>query len=226
MDRRLRLAVDASVAWYDDVHALHGIPVHVGHGVWATLGQTIPWHSAAKTVEPGVSAERVVDAVSALPHCAVADSFGDLALDARGFTLLLEATWVHLERAPEEGLPEGWSVIADADTLAEWSTAHDYVGVLPPAALLHPRLQVLACHRGGALVGGAVIHDGPGALGFSNSWGAGAVASSEEVLAAVGALHPGRAVTDFAQGAELEAMLAAGFTPLGPQRVWVRGVPR
>lgn len=222
MDRRLRLAVDASVAWYDDVHALHGIPVQIDHGLWSTRGPTIPWHSVAKTVEPGVSPERVVDAVSGLSHCAVADSFGDLALDGHGFTLLLEATWVHLAAAPGEALPDGWSVITDADTLAEWSSAHDYVGVLPAAALGHPRLQVLACHRGGALVGGAVLHDGPGALGLSNSWGGGEVASSEEVLAAVGALHPGRAVTDFAQGAELEAMLAAGFAALGPQRVWIR----
>jgi hypothetical protein len=42
------------------------------------------------------------------------------------------------------------------------------------------------------------------------------------VLAAVSALHPGRAVTGYATGDELEAMLARGFTALGPQRVWRR----
>jgi hypothetical protein len=224
MDRRLRRAVDASVAWYDDVFAPHGIPVHVDRGLWATLGSSLPWHSAAKTVEQGVSPEQVADAVSAFPHCAVADSFGDLALEAHGFTLLIQATWVHLGRAPaaDGGLPDGWSVVTDVDTLAEWSEAHDYGGVLPPATIGHPRIQVLACHQGEALVGGAVVHDGPGALGFSNAWGTGEVASSDAVLTVVGALHPGRAVTDFAQGAELAAMRTAGFTPLGPRRVWIR----
>ena len=42
------------------------------------------------------------------------------------------------------------------------------------------------------------------------------------VLAAVRCLHPGLAVTGYATGEELEAMLARGFTALGPQRVWVR----
>jgi hypothetical protein len=29
-------------------------------------------------------------------------------------------------------------------------------------------------------------------------------------------------MTDYEQGAELDALLAAGFTALGPQRVWIR----
>jgi hypothetical protein len=37
----------------------------------------------------------------------------------------------------------------------------------------------------------------------------------------VGALHPGAGVTDYAAGGELASMLAAGYTPLGPQRVWL-----
>jgi hypothetical protein len=42
-----------------------------------------------------------------------------------------------------------------------------------------------------------------------------------EVLTVVGALHPGSAVTDYAAGDELAALLDAGYTPLGPQRVWL-----
>jgi hypothetical protein len=38
----------------------------------------------------------------------------------------------------------------------------------------------------------------------------------------VSVLHPGRAFTDYASGAELEALLTAGFAALGPQRVWIR----
>lgn len=224
MDPRLRAAVDASRHWYDDVFALHGVPVQVEDGLWAAVGPTIPWHSSAKTLEPGVGTERVVDAVSTYEHCTVADSFGDLALDVHGFELLFEATWLHRAPAPaaSDRLPEGWSVVADPDLLAEWSVAHDYAGVLPPAVLGHPRFRILACHRGGALVGGAVTHDATGAVGFSNAWGDGEVATSGDVLAAVTALHPGRALIDYAQGAELRAMVATGFTPLGPQRVWAR----
>jgi hypothetical protein len=223
MDPRLRAAVDASRQWYDDVFALHDIPVRVDDGLWSVLAPPPPWHSAAKTLEPGVETEQVIRAVAALDHCAVADSFGDLDLAQHGFEVLIEATWLH--RPPDDEpspWPDGWSVVASADDLSEWVVAHEYAGVLTPDVLDHPRFRVLECRRDERLVGGAVTHDGDGALGLSNGWGAAELAASTEVLAAVSALYPGRAMVDYAWGDERDAMVAAGFTPLGPQRIWAR----
>jgi hypothetical protein len=223
MDPRLRAAVDASARWYDDVFALNDVPVRVEDGLWCALGPPPPWHSAAKTLEPGVATERVIRAVAAFDHCAVADSFGDLDLARHGFEVLIEATWLH--RPPGQRTatwPDGWSVLASAEALSEWVTAHDYADVLPPAVLDVPRFRVLGFDRGGRLLGGAVTHDGDGAVGLSNTWGAGRVHASAGVLAAVSALHPGRAVVDYATGAERESMVAAGFVPLGPCRIWTR----
>jgi hypothetical protein len=224
MDPRLRGAVDASRRWYDDVFALHGVPVRVEDGVWSALGTAPPWHSSAKTLSPGIETQRVTAAVAVHEHCAVADSFGDLEPERDGFELLIDAQWLYRDPAPERAaaLPAGWSVVTDADDLAEWATAHDYVGVLPARVLDHPRFRVLALRSTGGLVGGAIAHDAAGVVGLSNAWGEAALDVSDAVLAAVAVLHPGRAVVDYADGAELEAMVAAGFTPLGPQRVWVR----
>jgi hypothetical protein len=224
MDPRLRAAVDASARWYDDVFALHRIPVRVEDGLWSALGPPPPWHSAVKTLEPGIEALRVVRATAGFEHCAVADSFGDLELARHGFEVLFEATWLHRgpDGAASVALPDGWSVVGNVAELTEWAAAHDYAGVLPPAVLDDARFRILACRRDGRLVGGAVTHDADGTVGLSNTWGAGLVAESDEVLRAVSSLHPGRAVTDYAQGAERDAMVAAGFTPLGPPRVWSR----
>lgn len=158
---------------------------------------------------------------------AVADSFGDLDLAPHGFTPLVDATWVHHPRRNElrSTLPTGWSVVRDPELLAEWNRAHDYAGVLVSAVLERPEFVVLARHVGGALAGGAVIHGGgrPDVVGLSNAWSATSVeVDYTELLAVAAALHPGSSVTDFAQEADLGAMVAAGFTPLGPQRVWVR----
>jgi hypothetical protein len=223
MDPRLRAAVDASVKWYDDVCALHGIPVRVEDGLWSAGGPPPPWHSAVKTLRPGIAAARVVRAVAPFAHGTVADSFGDLALAAAGFDVLIDATWLRRDPEPQPAdvLPTGWSVVDDAQALAEWAVAHDYVGVLTPVVLEDERFRVLACHRDGRLVGGAVTHDGGAALGLSNTWGTGS-AEWTDVLHAVSALHPGRPVTAYATGAERDAMIAAGFVPLGPQRVWRR----
>jgi hypothetical protein len=212
------------VRWYDDVFDLHRIPVRIDDGLWAALGPPPPWHSAVKTLEPGIDAARVLEAASRFEHCAVADSFGDLDLRRHGFEVLLDATW--LQRAPVGAgpatLPQGWSVVDDEETLTAWGTAHDYDGVLLPTVLHHPRFRILACRRQGVLVGGAVSHDAGDTVGLSNAWGAGRFGESDEVLAAVSALCPGRAVSDFAEGSERDAMVAAGFTPLGPQRIWIR----
>jgi hypothetical protein len=223
MDPRLRAAVDASVRWYDDVFALHRIPVRVEDGLWVALRSPPPWHSAVKTLQPGIETGRAARAVAGFEHCSVADSFADLDLEPHGFTVLFDSTWLHHDPVPDSRgrMLDGWSVIDTVGGLAEWASAHDYAEVLTPAVLDHPRFRVLAHRHDGALVGGAVTHDGGGAVGLSNAWGTGAGAV-DEVLAAVTALHPGRPVTDYAHGAERDAMVAAGFRPLGPQRVWIR----
>lgn len=225
VDPRLLAAIGASLGWYDDVFALHRIPTRLEHGLWSALGDPPPWHSVAKTVEPGVEAAQVLLATDAFERCSVADSFGDLTLDRHGFGLLFEAAWFH--RPAVDGqpgpLPEGWSVVSTPPDLTAWNEAHDYSGVLLPGVLDNPRFRILARHREGALAGGAVTHLGTDVVDLSNVWGGDDDPSVyDEVLAAVQALHPGRAVTGYAAGAELEEMLARGFTAIGPQRVWIR----
>ena len=65
--------------------ALHGLPVRVERGLWWGPGGAPPWHSVAKSLEPGVGSDRVAQVVADLEHCAVADSFGDLDLARLGF---------------------------------------------------------------------------------------------------------------------------------------------
>jgi hypothetical protein len=177
-----------------------------------------------KTTELGVEIDRVL---AVHQHGTVADSFGDLDLAPYGFTVLVDATWVyHLPcDQPPSALPRGWTVVRDAGLLEEWSRAHDYAGVLPPAVLGRQAITVLAQHVRGALAGGAVVHRGdrPDVVGLSNTWSAtSAELDHAEMLAVVGALHPGSSVTDFSEGDDLDAMVAAGYVALGPQRVWVR----
>jgi hypothetical protein len=214
------------VAWYDDVFTLHGIPTSIEGGLWWALEPPPPWHSEVKTTEPGVDVARVL---AVYAGGSVADSFGDLDLRAHGFSLLIEATWVHHApiAEPPTGLPEGWTVVRDTRLLAEWNTAHDYAGVLIPAVLDHPSFAVLARHSRGVLVGGAVVHrpagSAHGVVGLSNAWAAGQdVVDHAELLAVIGALHPGAGVTDYAGGVELDSMVAAGYARLGPQLVWER----
>jgi hypothetical protein len=229
VDPRLRAAVDTSLAWYEDVFALHGIQTRHEAGLWWALGPPPPWHSGVKTTEPGVEVARVL---AVHRHGAVADSFGDLDLRPHGFEVLVDATWVHhpplrLSLDESSDRTHAWSVVREPGLLAEWNRAHDYAAVLLPAVLDRPAFSVLARRSGGALVGGAVLHRPAGSaqvVGLSNTWTEERdVVDHADLLAVIRALDPGAGVTAYAWAAELDAMVGAGYAALGPQRVWLRG---
>lgn len=217
-------AVRASLAWYEDVFALHGIPTLVEGGLWRALADPPPWHSAAKTLRPGIAVDRVLEAVEPFAHCSVADSHGTLDLTDAGFDRLFTASWLFREAAPAaERLPPGWSVVTRADDLARWSEVHDYAGVLLPPVLDHPRFTVLVRQEGERMVGGAVLHVTGTAVELSNCWAAGGGNEDvEAMVACAAASHPGLAVVGYAHGEELSRWRAAGFRRTGAHVVWAR----
>src|SRR3712207_266058 len=94
VDPRLRMAVDESACWYDELCALHGIGCGIQAGLWSSVGPPPPLHSAAKSVEPTVTAEQALRSVSPQDHCSIADSFGTLELESE-MDLLISARWMH-----------------------------------------------------------------------------------------------------------------------------------
>jgi hypothetical protein len=58
---------------------------------------------------------------------------------------------------------------------------------------------------------------------LSNGWALpGTTPDVAALVACAGALHPGRGIVDYAWGEELDALVEAGFSRLGPQVVWLR----
>lgn len=218
-------AVEASRHWYDRIFDLHGIPVRSDDRLWTALGDPPPWHSVVKTLSRDVDAPAVLVAMERHPHGSVADSYGVLDLDEHGFDLLIDSTWVHHVGVADPMWPPGWFIVDHPDLLAEWCRRHDYLGVLPAEVLADPEFFVLARVEDEKPVAGAVLHSAGDIAGMSNLWSSGEPmdpAAVGELLACAGVLHPGRPVTDYAYGAELEVFLASGFTPAGSQRVWAR----
>src|SRR3954465_15089483 len=111
MDPRLRAAVDASVYWYDELFAVHGIGHRTAEGMWSALAPPPPLHSPAKSGQPWATPARAPPGGAAFEHCSVADSFG--TLDLPGFEVLFEARWIF--REPSSGtppaLPAGWAPV-------------------------------------------------------------------------------------------------------------------
>jgi hypothetical protein len=223
VDPRLRAAVDASVRWYDELFALHGVARKVAHGMWSALGPPPPLHSAAKSVEPWATSAQALSDVAAFEHCSVADSFG--RLDLPGFDLLFEATWLFREpllHSPA-ALPPGWAPVRTAAELGEWTARHDTTGVLLPGLLTLPGVTVLGLRAQDRLLAGAVVHECADVVSLSNVWSVpGRPQDWDELVHLVHAVHPGRAVVGYEHGEDLAAARAAGFADVGPQLVWLR----
>jgi hypothetical protein len=223
MDPRLRRAVDASIGWYDDLCALHGVGSSLEHGVWTSSTSPPPLHSDAVVVEPGVTAQDLLDRLADRPECGVKDSFATLDLSGGGMRVLFDASWIHLE-APPGGRPSpAWSAVTTAAELATWTALHDTTGVLLPGLLSQAHFTVLAKYDEDRIVAGAVARLASGVVDVSNTYAVpGRQLDWSELTTVVSARFPDRSLVGYTRGEELDAATAAGFEVVGDLRVWMR----
>ncbi|MCX5193469.1 hypothetical protein OOK31_06125 [Streptomyces sp. NBC_00249] len=220
--------------WCDAVCRAHGVRGAFTADAWTSVLRTPPLYPDAVSLTPGASAAALADAVdTASPGCSVKDSFAALDLAPAGFEVLFEAQWIHRPAAGAGAAPAAdgrleWSEVATAGELDVWEAAWDgeeSTGLFRPA-LLGEDLVFLAGRvgGGGAVVAGAVVSSGGGVVGVSNLFAHDDADTGEAWAAAVaraGERWPGLPVVGYEGGDDLEAAVRAGFTPLGPLRVWL-----
>ncbi len=223
IDPRLRRAIDASIGWYEDITALHGIATRLEGGVWSSVGPPPPLHSSVVAVEPWVSVEQVEAALDGREGWGYKDSFATLP-PPRAAELLFAATWIHRDAVPA---PPGrrrspWHRVHDPEELARWNAGYDTADVLLPGLLERGHFAVLARTDHGEMVAGAVARLGSGAVDLSNVHASdGATVDWAELADVVGRLYPGRPVVGYEHGGDLDAAVESGFVPVGDLRVWV-----
>ncbi|MET8752748.1 hypothetical protein ABZW32_22020 [Streptomyces sp. NPDC004667] len=206
--------------------------------VWSSARRTPALYPDAVSLTPRASAAEVVAGMdTGSPGCSVKDSFASLDLAPAGFEVLFEACWIHRAPGPAGPVAPGteWSGVRTAAELEAWEAAWDGgAGTgLFHADLLARDLVFLAGRSGGRIVAGAVASAGGGVVGVSNLFtvdgegcdpavrAAAVDAAWAAVLGAVAARWPGLPVVGYEQGEDLEAAVRAGFTPIGPLRVWL-----
>jgi hypothetical protein len=225
MDPRLRSAVDASIGWYDDICALHGVGSILADGVWSALDTPPPLHSDAVVVEPAVTADRVLVRLEGRVHCGVKDSFARMDLSGEGMDLLFSATWIHREGAQvqERSTLPGWAAVTTASELAVWTGQHDTSDVLLPPLLQQAHFRILAKYIDNRIVAGAVARLGSGIVDVSNVYAVpGHQMDWAELSEVIAAAFPGRPLVGYERGDALTAALDGGFVPIGELRVWLR----
>ena len=221
MDPRLRRAIDASIGWYEDIFAMHGIGSRLEDGLWSSLGPPPPLHSDAIMAEPDVRADQVAGRLADRAHAGVKDSFSTAELSSTGYEVLFAATWIH--RDPTESARTPWRDVRTIDALAAWNAGWDTAEVLLPPLLVRAHFAILERVDGDEVTGGAIARLGSGVVDVSNVHGVGGhEVDWEELAAAIAARFPDRPIVEYERGDDLEAAIAGNFDPIGPLRVWVR----
>jgi hypothetical protein len=223
-DQRLRRALDASIGWYEDLFALHGISTSLDDGVWRSLGPPPPLHSDVVTVEPAATADAVNHALAGRPTWGFKDSFATVRPAGASVELLFEAAWIHREAAADTSRSRGspWRRVASVEELARWNAGWDTAAVLLPDLLKRAHFAILGRFDNSDITAGAVARLGSGTVDLSNVHPTGdAAVDWEELIDAVAAEFPGRDVVGYERGEDLDAANAAGFESVGPLRVWI-----
>ncbi|MFG2981588.1 hypothetical protein ACGFYQ_10065 [Streptomyces sp. NPDC048258] len=227
----LLAAARNNAEWCDAVVRGHGAAGEFAPGVWSSARRTPPLYPDAVSLAPGASAAGLVAAIDTdgPGSCSVKDSFADLDLAGDGFEVLFEARWIHRPAgAPAAaGSRLEWSEVTTADELEAWEAAWDgeeSTGLFHPA-LLGEDIAFLAGRADGRIVAGAVANrGGDPVVGLSNLFAhddADTDAAWAGALTAIAARWPDLPVVGYEAGDDLDAAVRAGFTPLGPLRVWL-----
>ncbi|WP_405977791.1 hypothetical protein [Streptomyces sp. NBC_00158] len=214
---------------------------HFRDAVWCSPRRTPPLYPDAVTLTPEAAPAEVLAGVdTAAPGCSVKDSFASLDLAPAGFEVLFEAQWIHRPAGPATPTTPttptttdgrlDWAELEAPGELAAWEAAWDgeeSTGLFHEG-LLREGIVFLAGRDGARIVAGAVLSTGGGVVGVSNLFAhhdahddAHADAAWAAALDAAARHWPELPVVGYERGEDLDTAVRAGFTPLGPLRIWL-----
>jgi hypothetical protein len=224
----LHAAVINNARWCDAICRSHGYPGEFTDRIWISVGHALPFYPNAITLAPDVTAAEATNGQDPSRPYSVKDSFARVDLASLGLTPLFDASWIALP-VPPDGDDPSWDTVVTPGELARWEIAWagggTVTGLFRPTLLADPRCAILACLQEGALVGGATAYTSNGVTGILNVFKSGIADGPlwAGVVRAVAALRPGLPIVGYESGKDLAAARRAGFTVLGPLRIWARG---
>ncbi|MEU3687622.1 hypothetical protein [Streptomyces narbonensis] len=222
-------AVRNNAEWCEAMCRAHGHPGTFGPRAWTNDRRTPLYYPDAVTLTEDADVEDVLAGIDcSTPGASVKDSFGRLDLAAEGFRLLFEARWI----ARPAGLPVpaatgDWRPVRTPEELTAWALAWsgddaDDAALFRPGLLADPAVTIVAGHAAdGRIIGGAVLSDSGPVTGLSNLFATGGTDPSVTWAGALACAPADRPLVGYESGDDLPPALAAGFTAVGPLRVWL-----
>jgi hypothetical protein len=220
----LTLAVRENAAWCDLVCRLHRFTPEGDGRLWWSARRTPDLVPDAVTLVPDLSVLDVLGRINDSPGASVKDSFATLDLADQEWTVLFDATWI--ARPPgtvaDDEVASTFTIVREKFPFAAWCRAWGGpAGALPTGVRRAPGVTVLGREGNTGFADGAIVHrtdiGGTAVAGVWNAFGTWA-----DITAAVSHRQPEAWIVGYERDAGLDAALAAGFTAIGPLRVWNR----
>jgi hypothetical protein len=222
----LTFAVREHAAWCDLVCRLHRFTPEGDARLWWSARRTPDLIPDAVTLVPDLSELDVLGRITDSSGASVQDSFATLDLTDQGWAVLFDATWIARPPMPDadDEVASTFAIVRERFPFAAWCRAWGGpAGVLPAGLRRVSGVTVLGREGDAGFSDGAIVHHteigGTAVAGLWNTFGAWA-----DVAEAASHRHPDAWIVGYERGAGLDAALAAGFTAVGPVRVWNRGL--
>lgn len=221
-------AIRNNVEWCDLVYRAHGVRSRTMQDkIWVAIDRPPALYPDLITTEAHSSSKLILDLLDGRGSCSAKDSFASLDLQEGGFFELFDAQWICLDPKPGGTAELRWSTIDENDheLIGEWEKASGIGRFLTPALFHEPSVRVFLAQSDDTVVGGAIANMSPSAVGVSNVFTTTDDHESliwNDLATIVGEHFPGLPLVGYEHGESLEAAQSAGFSDLGPLRIWLR----
>lgn len=209
-----------NAGWCDAVCRAHGLQTRWEQDGWTVTGRSPVGYPDAVTLAPGADAATLLGRVQSGAGASVKDSFADLDLAPQGFQVLFEASWIRCTTTTTRTPELGWREVRTPADLGQWSAGQD-LDVFVPALL---EVEDLHFFDAGVPGAGFALHRTDEVVGISNLRAGQAPLLTVwlDAVAVASTTYPAVDVVGYEQGLDLDAAVAAGFSVIGPLRVWLR----
>ena len=227
VNKWLSEAVLNNAAWCDAIANSHDLTTNRNESIWLCKHPMPRFYPNMVTLRSGnLIDERIACVDRQLPSgWAIKDSFSELDLESKGFTLAFEAYWYC--RVPEQNVADEIDLnfrigtITTQSELNQWATAWgEGNGIFLSSLLKNNLIELFYVARDDEMVSGLVTNLSGDSVGISNAYG-----PPNELLACVASViqrNPTKGIVGYGSKTEIEALARVGFQEIADLRVWVR----
>jgi hypothetical protein len=224
LNNHVDTAVFNNIVWCGIVCDTHGITQTSNEYVWGLLSKAPTFYPEVITSSRDATIEDVKAFIESREIYSIKDSYANLDMLPIGFNILFEAEWIyHASVTDVEPIHTPWHVIRTEKDLAKWTFANGLENVIKPDLLKQKDVKIFKYEKNGE-ISGFIANLSANAVGISNVFSIGNAYESlwRDITKIVSIEFPGLPMVGYEQNEDLPAALLAGWTSIGPLRVWVK----